>query len=61
MLAHLAMCNTLSAACDELQDDASVLECVQTSGDILFVPFSWAHSTLNVETSVGIAYEFDYL
>ena len=55
------MCNTLSAACDELQDDASVLECVQTSGDILFVPFTWAHSTLNVETSVGIAYEFDYL
>eukprot|EP00931_Biecheleriopsis_adriatica_P000300 TRINITY_DN100319_c0_g1_i1.p1 TRINITY_DN100319_c0_g1~~TRINITY_DN100319_c0_g1_i1.p1 ORF type:complete len:484 (+),score=90.11 TRINITY_DN100319_c0_g1_i1:59-1453(+) len=33
------------------------LECVQEAGDVLFVPSRWAHATLNVEASIGVAYE----
>ena len=33
----------------------------QAGGDILHVPLHWGHATLNVETTVGITYEFNYL
>lgn len=34
------------------------LECVQGGGDMLFIPSTWAHATLNLEASVGLAAEF---
>ena len=34
-----------------------VLECVQRSGEVLFVPTNWYHGLLNLETSIGIAVE----
>ena len=42
-------------------EHARPLECVQEAGDMLFVPAGWAHSTLNIETSIGVAYEFRHL
>ena len=33
------------------------LELVQEGGDVLFVPAGWAHSTLNVEVSVGVVHD----
>ena len=33
------------------------LELVQEAGDLVFVPHAWAHQTLNIEASVGVAYE----
>jgi hypothetical protein len=33
------------------------LECVQESGEILFVPEGWLHATINLQDSVGIAVE----
>jgi len=42
---------------DEFEPRA-MLECVQEAGDVLIVPSMWAHATLNLEESVGIAYEF---
>jgi ribosomal protein L16 Arg81 hydroxylase len=40
---------------------AGVLECTQEAGDIMFVPMFWSHATLNLETSIGFAYEFEVL
>jgi hypothetical protein len=34
------------------------LECTQEAGDVLYVPRSWGHGVLNLETSVGYAREF---
>ena len=28
-------------------------------GDVLFVPYTWSHATVNLRTSVGYAVEFD--
>ena len=36
------------------------MQCIQESGDILFVPDGWAHSVLNLAESVGWASEFVY-
>jgi hypothetical protein len=36
------------------------LECEQRAGDVLFLPDKWGHATLNVQTSIGLAYEFDH-
>ena len=33
------------------------LECTQEAGDVLFVPTLWAHGTLNLKQSIGVAYE----
>ena len=40
-----------------LADGWAPLELVQEAGDLVFVPHAWAHQTLNIETSVGVAYE----
>jgi hypothetical protein len=37
---------------------ASLQECTQDAGDIMFVPRGWSHAVLNLHTSVGIAVEF---
>ena len=34
------------------------LRCVQEAGDVLLLPETWAHATVNEELSVGIALEF---
>jgi hypothetical protein len=36
---------------------ARMLSCVQTAGDILVVPESWAHGVLNIQDSVAVATE----
>ena len=33
------------------------LQCLQHAGDVVFVPAEWGHSTLNIEASVGVAFE----
>eukprot|EP00038_Savillea_parva_P025637 m.48754 g.48754 ORF g.48754 m.48754 type:complete len:279 (+) comp7029_c0_seq1:1595-2431(+) len=35
-----------------------VYECIQEAGDVLFVPGTWGHATLNLEESIGYASEF---
>jgi len=35
-------------------------ECVQEAGDVLLVPDGWAHVTVNLADSVGLAYEMGY-
>ena len=37
------------------------MECVQEAGDLLLVPNWWGHATINIETSIGTAFEFRYL
>lgn len=32
-------------------------ECVQQPGDVIFVPNGWGHQTLNIQTSIGSAFE----
>merc|ERR1712019_290738 len=34
------------------------IDCVQEAGDVLYVPNQWAHATINVEESIGVAYQF---
>lgn len=36
------------------------IEVLQNAGDLLYVPPHWAHGTLNVEDSVGVATEFSF-
>jgi ribosomal protein L16 Arg81 hydroxylase len=35
----------------------SPLECFQESGDVMVVPALWAHATLNLDESIGVAFE----
>ena len=50
-----------AAAKKEREDDGASawepLECVQEAGDLMFVPTLWAHGTLNLKQSIGVAYE----
>ena len=34
-----------------------LLTCTQFAGDVMFIPESWAHGVLNVQTSVAVASE----
>ena len=36
-----------------------VQRCVQEAGDVLFIPADHGHSTLNLEPSTGVAFEFE--
>jgi uncharacterized protein YjlB len=36
------------------------MECVQESGDIVFVPEGWGHAVLNLAESIGFASEFQW-
>lgn len=38
---------------------SAVLECVQAARDIMFVPNSWGHAVLNLESVVGVAVGFE--
>ena len=33
------------------------LQCVQNSGDLLFVPPMWSHATRNAKQSIGVTFE----
>ena len=35
------------------------IKCIQRAGDILFVPDGFAHATVNLETAVGVAVEYE--
>ena len=41
-------------------EQGAPIECVQHSGDMLYVPKGWGHSTINIEASIGVAYEFSH-
>ena len=43
-----------------LEREGELLECVQRDGDVIFVPASWGHATLNVEASIGVAFELRF-
>ena len=45
-------------AYDALKKSGHLFECIQQPGDVIYVPESWAHGVLNVETSVGVAMEY---
>ena len=34
-------------------------ECVQHTGEVLYVPAMWSHATINLDESIGLAVEFD--
>lgn len=38
--------------------EMQMLRCTQHAGDIMYVPSLWAHGTLNVRQSIGVAHEF---
>lgn len=40
----------------DLRSDPSttVYECTQGPGDLMFVPINWGHSTLNLESTIGM-------
>ena len=38
----------------------SVVEFVQEAEDLVLLPNFWSHATLNLEASVGFAFEFEY-
>eukprot|EP00043_Microstomoeca_roanoka_P018235 m.194015 g.194015 ORF g.194015 m.194015 type:complete len:169 (-) comp16787_c2_seq5:1448-1954(-) len=42
----------------ELKTRSAVLECIQESGDVLFVPEMWSHAVVNEAESIGLASEF---
>ena len=33
------------------------LHCVQSAGDAIYVPDGWAHATINVEPTLGLAWQ----
>ena len=51
--------NRLSYRYMEPKGERHVSECVQQSGEAIFVPSAWAHAklTINIETSIGAAFE----
>ena len=42
------------------QDGSDQITCTQHSGDIVLMPSQFAHATLNVRPSIGMAFEFNY-
>ena len=40
------------------KEEATVYECIQEPGDVLYVPEMWAHGVVNIAESVGVAMEF---
>ena len=38
----------------------TTLQCTQQAGDVLYVPSLWAHATLNIKQSIGIAHEVTF-
>lgn len=40
------------------RDQNYLLECTQHADDLMLVPDSWAHATLNVEASIGVRLSF---
>ena len=46
-----------AAAAERHAGGGALLECVQAAGDALIVPQGWGHLTMNLRTSVGVAFE----
>ena len=46
-----------AAAAERRAGGGALLECVQAAGDALIVPQGWGHLTMNLRTSVGVAFE----
>jgi hypothetical protein len=44
-----------------MEEQNQVVHFTQNSGDILCVPKGWGHATLNIKTSIGIAFEFSHM
>ena len=40
------------------RDGPVAVECVQRPGDVLYIPESWGHAVVNLQDSIGVAYEF---
>jgi len=40
------------------QEGTPMHECIQGSGDVLYIPRGWGHAVLNLNTSVGFVVEF---
>ncbi|CAK9057117.1 unnamed protein product [Durusdinium trenchii] len=38
-------------------EDSVPLSCVQSAGDAIFVPDGWSHATINVEKTLGVAWQ----
>jgi len=60
-LAHYAKRPTVEWMRDAVYQPGGALEpleCVQEAGDVLYVPNSWGHATLNIESAIGVSYEF---
>lgn len=36
------------------------LQCTQNAGDVMILPLYWGHSTLNLEASIGFAFELAF-
>ena len=45
---------------NEIYEYRHKYECVQHDGDVIFIPESWGHATLNVQASVGVAFELRF-
>lgn len=45
---------------ENYRGDPSALECMQHSGDLVFIPDMWGHAVINVRESIGLAAEFIY-
>jgi len=45
-------------AVPKMSGEDAPLTCIQHSGDLLYVPAKWGHSTENIETTIGVAVGF---
>ena len=44
----------------EINPKDRVLEFTQQAGDIVLLPDNWGHATLNIESSIGAVFIFEY-
>ena len=45
---------------DSYRSSADALECVQYSGDLLFIPETWGHAFISLREGIGLSSEFIY-
>ena len=44
-------------AADAVPQPIPPLEFIQEAGDLIYIPMGWSHATVNIEASVGVAFE----